>query len=371
MPKPEYAVVPCDILKQFMIDVFMRYDVPEEDARICADLLITSDKRGIDSHGISRFKTIYLDRIKTGQINPKTHFEVVRETMTTAVVDGHNGMGHVIGKKAMTMTIEKAKKTGMGMIAVRHSNHYGIAGYYALMAIRENMIGITGTNARPSVAPTFGVEPMMGTNPLTFGIPTDEDFPFVLDCATSLAQRGKIELAARLGKPVPEGWIINQEGKTETDAELILKELVAGTAALVPLGGIGMESSGHKGYGYTAVVEILSAALQGGAFLKMLNGLDEQKNPQKYNLGHFFMAIDIAAFTEPAEFKKTAGDICRALRNSRRAPGEDRIYTAGEVEYETQRERERKGIPVDTVLQKQLIALRDENGLTQYKFPFE
>ena len=187
-----------DVMENFMADVLKGVGVPEQDARVCAEVLITSDKRGIDSHGISRLKPIYYDRIKIGIQNPITNFEIVREGRTTAVIDGHDGMGHVISKRAMEMTLEKAKEYGMGMVAVRNSTHYGIAGYYALMAARAGMIGITGSNARPSIAPTFGVENMLGTNPLTFGIPTDEEFPFVLDCATSITQRGKIEVYARV-----------------------------------------------------------------------------------------------------------------------------------------------------------------------------
>lgn len=185
-----------------------------------------------------------------------------------AVVDGHDGMGMVVGHKAMTMAVEKAKKYGMGMVAARNSTHYGIAGYFASMAVKENMIGITGTNARPSIAPTFGVENMLGTNPLTFGIPTDEEFPFVLDCATSITQRGKIEYFAREGKDTPAGMVIGHDGKPMTDSAAILDALVKETAALAPLGGMGEELAGYKGYGYATVVEILSAALQAGSYMK-------------------------------------------------------------------------------------------------------
>src|SRR5271157_6099389 len=225
-----------DTMERFMVDVFKGVGVPEADARVCADVLITSDKRGIDSHGIGRLKPIYYDRIKGGIQNPITHFEIVREGLTTAVIDGHDGMGHVIAKRAMSMTIEKAKKYGMGMVAVRNSTHYGIAGYYALMAVEAGMIGITGTNARPSTAPTFGVENMLGTNPLTFGMPSDDEFPFILDCATSLTQRGKIELYSREKKNLPSGWVIDESGKSRTDSDAVLKDLVKGTAALTPLG---------------------------------------------------------------------------------------------------------------------------------------
>ena len=169
------------LAEEFMTAVFEKYGVPKEDALICADVLLESD------------------RIKEGILEPKTEVEVVKETPVTAVIDGHNGIGMVIGTKAMQLAIDKAKKYGMGMTAVRNSTHYGIAGYYVTMCTKNNMIGITGTNARPSVAPTFGVENMLGTNPITFGLPTDEEFPFVLDCATSISQRGKIEFYERNG----------------------------------------------------------------------------------------------------------------------------------------------------------------------------
>lgn len=359
-----------DTMEQFMVDVFKGIGVPDEDAKICAEVLITSDKRGIDSHGIGRLKPIYYDRIKEGIQNPITNFEIVREGMTTAVIDGHDGMGHVVGKRAMQMAIDKAKKCGMGMVAVRNSTHYGIAGYYALMAAEAGMIGITGTNARPSIAPTFGIENMLGTNPLTFGMPTDEEFPFVLDCATSITQRGKIEVYERLGKNLPEGWVIGEDGSAKTDSHQVLIDLVKGNAALAPLGGIGEATAGYKGYGYATVVEILSAALQGGSFLKGLLGFSPEGKTQPYHLGHFFMAVNISEFTDLESFKKTTGDILRELRNSKKAPGEEKIYTAGEKEYEAWLYRKDKGVPVNEPLQKNIRDLINELGLKGYNFPF-
>ena len=362
--------VSFEYLESFMKDVFMGLGVPEEDAGICADVLITSDKRGIDSHGIGRLKHIYYDRIKIGIQEPLTNFEIIREGPTTAVVDGHHGMGHVIGYKAMQMAIDKAAEYGMGMVAVRNSTHYGIAGYYSLMAAEAGMISINGSNARPSIAPTFGVENMLGTNPMTFGIPTDEPFPFVLDCATSVSQRGKIEVYGRAGKEIPAGWVIGEDGKTRTDTLQILQDLVAGKAALAPLGGLGEETGGYKGYGYAAVVEILCSALQGGAFLKGLLGWENGKRVH-YKLGHFFIAVDVQAFIELDEFKKTTGEILRALRASRKAPGEDRIYTAGEKEYLAWEERKDKGAPINETLRENMVIMREELGLNDYVFPWE
>ena len=362
--------VDFDCLENFMVDVFKGIGVPEEDARICADVLITADKRGIDSHGIGRLKTFYYDRIRVGIQSPKTNIEIVKNSPTTAVVDGHNGMGMVISKKSMALAIEKAKKMGLGMVTVRNSTHYGIAGYYVLMAIEAGMIGISGTNARPSIAPTFGVENMLGTNPLTFGMPSDEEFPFVLDCATSIAQRGKIEVYDRAEKEIPPGWVIGEDGKTRTDTHQILQDLKIGKAALTPLGGIGEETAGYKGYGYAAVVEILSAALQNGKYLKMLSGIEDGKQVP-INLGHFFIAINISAFTDLNSFKKIAGNILRDLRASKKAPRASRIYTAGEKEHLAWLERKDKGAPINKNLQQQILTLKKELGLTKYKFPFE
>ncbi len=363
--------VPWELMNSFMIDVFKAYGVPEEDAKICADVLLESDRRGIESHGCNRFKPIYIDRIVNGTLLPKTDIEIVKETPTTLVMDAHDGMGMVASHAMMERLIEKAKKLGMAGGAIRNSTHFGIAGYWTDMAAQAGMIGVAGTNARPSIAPTFGVENMLGTNPLTFSLPTDEDFAFCIDCATSIVQRGKIEYYARSGKETPAGMVVTRDGSTVTDSAEILKMLVNGTAALAPLGGgPGDEMCGYKGYGYATVVEILSAALSGGNFMKALSGVSPEGKPQMYHLGHFFFVVDPEAFAGGETFRKTAGDICRALRASAKAPGHDRIYTAGEKEYLTWLERKDKGVPVGEAVQKEMIALRDKHDLP-YRFPFE
>ena len=362
--------IPWDLIGNFMVDAFKAVGVPEEDAKICADVLMASDRSGIESHGCNRFKPIYIDRINAGIQNPVTEYEIIKETPTTLVVDAHDGMGMVASHKAMNAIIEKAKTYGMGMAAIRNSTHYGMAGYWAQMATAQGLIGITGTNARPSIAPTFGVENMLGTNPLTVGLPTDEEFPFCIDCATSITQRGKIEYYARNGQDTPPGLVINREGETMTDSKEILEALTKGTAALTPLGGMNDETGGYKGYGYATLVEILSAALQSGAYMKALTGMSPEGNKQPYHLGHFFMVIDPDAFMGKEEFKKTAGDILRTLRASEKAPGKDRIYTAGEKEYLVWLERKDKGVPVGDSVQKELIEIRNTYNLP-YIFPFE
>ena len=362
--------IPFEVLEKFMVNVMVKAGIPEADARIVGDVLLQADKLGFDSHGVNRFKNIYLDRIKEGILNPVTNYKIIKEGPTTALIDGQNGMGHVISYNAMKLAIDKAKKYGMGMVTVRNSSHYGFAGYYPLMAVHENMIGITGTNARPSVAPTFGVENMLGTNPMTFGIPSDESFPFLLDCATSIIQRGKIELYAREGKELHKGLVIDENGESKTNSSEVLKDLIAGNAALTPLGGVGEETGGYKGYGYATVVEILSAALQQGSFMKMLIG---SKNGKKvpYSVGHFFIVIDISAFTDPEEFKKTTGDILRELRASKKMPGQTRIYTAGEKEYDTWLERKDKGVPFNNELLEEFRGLCNTYDLKGYLHCFE
>ncbi len=362
--------VAWDVMNRFLIDAFKGYGVPEEDAKICADVLLESDRRGIESHGCNRFKPIYIDRIVKGTLKPVTEIEVLKDTPTTLVYDAHDGMGMVASYRMMEALIEKAKKYGMAGGAIRNSTHYGIAGYWTTMATKAGMIGVTGTNARPSIAPTFGVENMMGTNPLTWAIPTDEEFPFCIDCATSVVQRGKIEYYAREGKDTPAGMVISHDGSSMTDSSAILKALVDGTAALTPLGGAGDEMCGYKGYGYAAVVEILSAALTGGPFMKALTGVDQNGNPQMYHLGHFFFVINPEFFMGLDTCKKTAGNICRALRASEKAPGHDRIYTAGEKEWLAWCERKDKGVPIGEAVQREMIAVRDQLKLP-YHFDFE
>lgn len=362
--------VSWDLMNSFLIDAFKGYGVPEEDAKICADVLLESDRRGIESHGCNRFKPIYLDRIKNGTLLPETKIDIVKDTPTTVVMDANNGMGMVASYRMMEMLIEKASKYGMAGGAIYNSTHYGIAGYWTTMAEKAGMIGISGTNARPSVAPTFGIEPMMGTNPFTFTLPTDEEFPFNFDCATSIVQNGKIEFYARSGKPTPAGLVVTEEGGTMTDSAQILKDMRAGKCALLPLGGLGEETGGYKGYGFTTLVEIFSAALAGGPYMKDLSGKDAQGNNQMYRLGHFFFVINPEFFMGLDTFKKTAGGICRGLRDSKKAPGVDRIYTAGEKEWLAWQDRKDKGVPVGESIQKEILVVRDELKLP-YHFPFE
>ena len=357
-----------DILRSFMKDVFIGLEVPKEDAEIIADVLITSDLRGIDSHGIQRCK-MYYDRIREGIYNPTTEIEIVNDNITTAVIDGHCGMGHVIAYKAMKLAIQKAKRYGLGAVAVRNSAHFGIAGYYSLMAIKEGMIGFVTTNTRPAVPPTFGVEPMLGTNPLTYGAPTDEEFPFLMDAATSIIQRGKVEVYDRIHKPLPNGLIISNNGNSKTDPHIVLNKLLNRSAALLPLGGEGEATSGHKGYGYATFAEILSSALQDGIYLRDTAGVNEN-GQKRLKVGHFFLAININNFLPLEKFKEVTGNIMRELRSSKLAPGKKKIYTAGEKEFIDEMDRRKTGIPINKSLQEDIKTMQRELGLNKYNFSF-
>ncbi len=356
-------------MNDFLVDAFMGYGIPKEDASICAKVLLASDSKGIESHGCNRFKPIYLDRIKAGILNPITTMDIIKDTYTTQVMDANDGMGMVASYHMTRSLIEKAKIYGMAMGVITNSSHYGIAGYYTDMAAKEGMIGISGTNARGSIAPTFGVENMLGTNPLTFTIPTDEDFDFCLDCATSIYQRGKIEYYARINKDTPSSAIVTHDGEPLSDSNMILKYLVEGKAALAPLGGSSDETAGYKGYGYATVVEILSSALANGLALRDLKDKDEEGNKRPYHLGHFFIVINPEFFMGEQVLRERAGDICRTLRSSKKARNQDRIYTAGEKEYDVYMQRKELGVPLSREVQLEVLQVNEELKLG-YSFDF-
>jgi len=371
------VIIPFEKMKAFMKDVFLSYHVPEDRAETCAEVLIEADRRGIDSHGLGRLKPIYCDRLDKGILFPSKPIDILKETTTTALVDGNLGLGLYIGPHCMNLAIEKAKQHGVGFVACKNSTHYGIAGYYATMASSAGCIGFTGTNARPSIAPTFGVEPMLGTNPLCFGIPSDDPFPFVIDCATSVNQRGKIEKYARDGTDTPKGAVIDINGIERTDTDGILRDMVLGKCALTPLGGAGDAMAGYKGYGWATVVELLCTAIQSGPWGEDICGLDRATGkPKPMPLGHFFLAIDIEPLCDLATFRKNTGDVLTALRASKKAPnGPGRIWTAGEKENDAFVSRTKQGgMMVPLSLQNNMKDLRDNRpGLKDkyVKLPFE
>jgi L-2-hydroxycarboxylate dehydrogenase (NAD+) len=362
----EAVYVPTHKLTSFMIEALLKMGVPRPDAEIAADVLLASDLYGVRSHGVAHLRWYY-HRIKAGLQQPVTHWTIAHETLTTAVIDGANGMGMVVAYNAMKMAIEKARRMGLAAVAVRNSSHYGIAGYYSRMAAKEGMVGMSFTNAHPSIAPTFGVEPMLGTNPIAFSAPTDEEFPFTFDAATSIAPRGKIEIAARSKKPIPEGWMIKEDGTPATDSSSLIEDMNQGKAALLPLGGSGELMGGHKGYGLATMVEVFSSAFQDGAFLSQLHDKDEAGNPHPSRIGHFFLSINVENFLPLNRFRKTAGNIMRELREYGKSPednpGDTRIYTAGEKSYENAMGAIKNGVRIPPSVQQHLNVLCAELGI--------
>lgn len=343
MPEPR---VRPESLRHFCQRVFERLEVPEEDAAITADVLVAADLRGIDSHGVARLQR-YVDGLRAGRMIAKPKVQVIKETSSTALIDGGGGLGQPIGVRAMRLAIDKAQEVGAGFVAVRNSNHYGIAGYYAIMALESDCIGISMTNASPLVVPTFGRAGILGTNPISLAAPAGQERPFVLDMATSVVSRGKLELYHRLGRPLLEGWAVDERGSTTTDAGAMLKNLSERAGGgILPLGGEGEELGGHKGYGLAFLVDILSGVLGGGGYADKVHPKGEGGKMEPGNVSHFFGALLIEAFRPLEEFKATMDDLIRRLKNSAKAEGESRIYIHGEKEWEMEEERRKQGIPL-------------------------
>lgn len=328
--------IDAERLRAFVERVFERLGVPLEDARTTADVLIQADLRGVDSHGVARLQW-YTTGLQNGSMEPKPQIRVVHETPVTATVHGGNGLGQVVGTWAMQRCVEKARNLGVGFATVRNSNHFGIAGYYAMRALPHQMIGISLTNSRPHVVPTFGRQVLLGTNPIAVAVPAGEERPFVLDMATSGIPLGKVEVASRKEVPLPPGLAVDSQGRPTTNPNDMLEG-----GGLLPLGGT-RESGGHKGYGLAALVDILSGVLSGPAFgaAVLFPGTGEPAL-----VGHFFGALRVDAFRSVNEFKADMDKMIRELKESPKAEGHDRIYVHGEIEYETEIERRRNGIPL-------------------------
>jgi LDH2 family malate/lactate/ureidoglycolate dehydrogenase len=334
----EYIRVDYQKLLSYVTEVFVRLGVPQSDAFTTADVLVQADLRGVESHGVQRLGR-YVGRLKNGLIEAKPTITLVNETSSTAMVDGGNGLGQPIGKFAMDLCLNKAAAAGGAFVAVRNSNHYGIAGYYAMMALSRQMIGFSYTNSRPLVVPTFGRERVLGTNPISMAVPTGNELPFVLDMATSVAPIGKVEVALRKGTPIPLGWAVDKNGLLTTDPNIL-----ATGGGLMPLGGPA-ESAGYKGYGLAVMVDILCGVLSGATFGRFVDALKDG-HEQPANVGHFFAAINIDAFRPLIDFRSAMDTMIGELKNSAKAEGESRIFIHGEKEFASEQECRRDGVPL-------------------------
>ena len=335
-------------LLQFCVAALETVGVTRENAETVAHSLLAANLRGVDTHGITRLP-IYVERLQAGLTNGRTQGIVSVETPTTAVYDGQDGLGQVIGTRAMRLAISKAESAGIGMVTTRNSTHFGTAAYYAMMALPKDMIGISLTNSPSLMAPWGGRKAFFGTNPIAIAVPAGEEKPFVLDMATSVVARGAIILAAKKGETIPNTWGLNKDGEPTTSA----KE--ADEGALLPLGG-------HKGFGLAMAIDILTATLAGGPFGPHIGEL--YKNPTRtQGVGHFFGAIRIDRFRPAAEFKADMDAMIREVKGAPRAKGFDAILVAGEPEFFTERERREKGIPLSDAVVNDLTKLGTSVGV--------
>ena len=350
------TIVTEKALRAFMERAFEREGFTAEDARVIADVLMLADLFGIESHGAQRMM-YYHQNIASGSVDAQAQIEIVRQTPVSALLDAHFAMGQLAGVRAMQLAIEKAKKTGVGIVCVRNSSHYGIAGYYTLMAEKEGLCAFSMTNTGPIMVPTFGREMMLGTNPIAFCMPADP-VPFWFDASTTVVTLGKVEVHAKREKPMPEGWTINSQGEIETDAGKMNRSILAGEmGGILPLGGAGETHSGHKGYGLAIMVEALTGVLAQGLMSPEMQGAHGD------HTSHFFLAFDPGMFGDPADIRAQMSRYLRMLRDSEKLPGEKRIYTPGEKAFESMVRRREAGIPVEEKTLAELCWIAQELGI--------
>jgi len=358
----ETKVFPVEALREFCTRVFLHFGCPKEDAEQAADVLVCADLRGIDSHGVARLHS-YFEMLSAGAINPNPKIEIVRSTVTTATVDGDNGLGLVVGPMANCIAMNMADKSGSGWVSVCNTNHFGIAGYYVLKALERDLIGWAMTNSTKLVAPLWGAERMLGTNPIAIGFPGKEEPPIVIDMATSAAAYGKVEMARRRGDSIPSGWAIDSQGVVTTKPE----DMVVG-GALLPLGS-DREHGGHKGYCLAVMVDMLSCVLSGanwGPFAPPFALRQEMEIPTRSvgkGIGHFFGAMRIDGFIDGDAFKAQVDDYVRVFRATKPASGTDGPLIPGDPERQSEQSRRQKGVPLIPAVIEELRDISTKTGV--------
>ena len=311
--------------------IFRKMSVPDEDARIAADVLVSADLRGVDTHGVSNLLRQYVQRYREGALNPRPQIRVLRESLSAATVDSDNGLGIITTPRAMDIAVAKARQTGVGMVTMTNGKHLGMAAYHAMIPLKHDMIGVCMTSCPPTVVPTYGSVPRLGTNPIALAAPTDEEPPFVFDAATSVIPDNKVHIARRLGVDLLPGWLADDEGRP------VMEPTPAPSPhRLLPLGSV-RESGSHKGYSLACIVDILCGVLS-------LSGFGAGRG--RGTFAHFVAAFDVEAFADAGEFKTMMDDYMRTLKDTPPAPGHDRVLVAGQLEWETEQERRRNGIPL-------------------------
>lgn len=341
---------PAPTLRAWTEQVFQKIGVSKDDAALLTDSLIEANLRGVDTHGITRMLCTYVRRMQVGVVNPKTELKVLREHSSTALIDGKNSIGQVVSNVAMRMAIDKAKKNGVAFVATTHSNHYGAAAYWAMMALDHGMIGFSSTNAPAVVAPTGGRTAMLGTNPFAVAIPAGHEQPMVLDLATTVVARGRILLYAKQNKPLEPGWAFDELGRPTVDPHAAVKGLLA------PIGG-------YKGYGIALAIDLLCGVMTGSNYGTHFPGFlaDNMKDPT--DVGSIFAAINVQSFMDLPDFQAGMDQAIREIKTSTKAEGVKRIYIPGEIELETKAERLKNGIPIPDAVVKDFVTLGKDLGV--------
>jgi LDH2 family malate/lactate/ureidoglycolate dehydrogenase len=342
-------------LKRFCEDTFNRSGFSPEESQIIADVILQADLSGIPSHGIRKLYSYY-NKVKRGEINQKASFRVVFETDVSSVIDADRAMGQIAGKYAMRLAIDRAKSNGIAMVAVRNSSHYGIAGYYAEMAVKDDLIGISMTNTGALGVPVYGRDALFGTNPISLAFPT-APYPFLFDAATTVIPLGKLEIYDNAEKPLPESWAVDNKGRVSCDTKEILKNIIGKSGGgILPLGGNTETFGGHKGYGLALIVELFTGIFAGGR-------TSNHVNTGKGETSHFFMAIDYGIFGEKTVIKEHFSRFLQEVRDSPKAEGEPRIFIHGEKEFENRIDKLARGIPVDFRTNQELKEIAASCGL--------
>lgn len=337
----QYHKIPYEKLETFCQKVFQGYGFSETESRQITDVLLAADLYGIESHGIQRLIR-YHKEITGGMVKLDAKPEVVFETPLSAVIEGNDCMGQLLGVQGMELAIQKAKASGFGMVTVRNSNHYGIAGYYTRMALKEDLIGACMTNTEAILVPTFGKQAMLGTNPIAFAMPADPT-DFYFDAATTVVPRGKLEVYAKRGSGLPEGWAVDEEGRDSADPDRILHNIIEKAGGgILPLGGSGEKTSGHKGYGFAMICEICTAILSGGTTSNYI-----YKTPGRSNIAQCFIALDYGMFGDKAAIREALSRYLQEVRDSAKAEGQERIYTHGEKAQLAKARVLKEGVPLN------------------------
>ena len=354
-PVDEYVRVPPDALHRFVKSVFVGLGLSESDAEMASQVIVTADMMGIESHGVQRLKRYYYTPLRKGIVSPRAELTIVKRGDAYAVLDAGNGLGLVVAVKAMEMAIDMASRSGVSMVFVRNSSHFGIAGYYALMAVNRGFIGIALTNTRPLVAYTNTVGRNIGTNAMAIGFPTPKPPPILIDMATSVVPRGRIEVYARLGKRVPLGWGIDERGEVVDDPQTILRN-----GALLPLGGIGEVLGGHKGSCLAIAIDLLAGLLSGSAWGPYVGSPTGDKPPR---VGHLFIAIDVGAIIDRDLYMERIEEFKNYIKSLKKHPKADRVWLPGEKAWLTMETRKRIGIPIHTSTLQELREISIELGI--------